>query len=127
MASWRERARELRRDAYALYFAVRDPRVPWYVKALAAGVVAYVFSPIDPVPDFIPVLGHVDELIVVPVAIGCIRRMIPDDVMSDCRFRAQALMGKPGSWVGAAVVVGLWLLLAALGVWIALRWLHAPA
>jgi uncharacterized membrane protein YkvA (DUF1232 family) len=101
--------------------------VPWYVKALAAGVVAYVFSPIDPVPDFIPVLGHVDELIVVPIAIRCIRRMIPDDVMADCRLRAQALMGKPRSWVGAAVVVGLWLLLAALGAWIALRWLHSPA
>ena len=70
MARWRAEARRLRREVYALYLACRDPRVPWYAKAVAAGIIAYAFSPIDLIPDFIPVLGYLDELVLLPGS-GC--------------------------------------------------------
>jgi uncharacterized membrane protein YkvA (DUF1232 family) len=74
---WKERARVLRREVYALYFACRDPRVPWYAKALAAGIVGYAFSPIDLIPDFIPVLGLLDELVLIPLGVLAVRALIP--------------------------------------------------
>jgi uncharacterized membrane protein YkvA (DUF1232 family) len=121
--SWRDTAARLKREVYALYLAVRDPRVPWYAKALAGALVAYVFSPIDPIPDFIPVLGYVDELVVIPVGVLLIRRLIPPHVLADCRIRAEAMSAKPPSAIGAAIVVTLWLLLAGLGI-LLVRWLN---
>jgi uncharacterized membrane protein YkvA (DUF1232 family) len=122
-SKWRDRTRELKREARALYFAVRDPRVPWYAKVCAGLVVAYIFSPIDPIPDFIPILGHLDELVIVPIAVIAIRRMIPAGVFAECRARAEALDKKPISRVGVVVVLALWLAIAAVSVWLALRWL----
>ena len=119
---WRERARHLKREVYALYLAVRDPRVPWYAKLCAGAVVAYVFSPIDPIPDFIPVLGLLDELIVVPLGVLLVRRLIPPSVLDDCRARAVALSAKPTSWIGATLVVALWVVLVGLGVFLSWRW-----
>jgi uncharacterized membrane protein YkvA (DUF1232 family) len=119
---WKERARQLKREIRALALAVRDPRVPWYAKLSAGLLVAYVFSPIDPIPDFIPVLGHLDELVVVPIAVLAIRRMIPADILTECRIRADAREGKPRSWAGAVLIVGLWLALAAASVVLFLRW-----
>jgi uncharacterized membrane protein YkvA (DUF1232 family) len=120
---WRTEARRLKREVYVLYLACRDPRVPWYAKAVAAGVVAYAFSPIDLIPDFIPVLGYLDDLIVIPLGVLLVRRMIPEVVMMDCRLRAGAAFskGKPVSRVGAAIVVGLWLSLAVGGIVLAGR------
>jgi uncharacterized membrane protein YkvA (DUF1232 family) len=111
-------ARRLKREVYALYLACRDPRVPWYAKALAAGVVAYAFSPIDLIPDFIPVLGYLDDLVLLPLGVLLVRQMIPEAVMMDCRLRAEAAFseGKPVSRLGAAIVVGLWLILAVGGI-----------
>ena len=109
--SWKERARELKREVTALYFAARHPRTPWYAKAFALGVVGYAFSPIDLIPDFIPVLGLLDELILIPLAVLALRRMIPDDVLAECR--ARALEDRPTSWIAAAVIVLLWIALAA--------------
>lgn len=117
---WKQHARRLKIETYALYLAYRDPRVPWYARIFAAGVVGYAFSPIDLIPDFIPVLGYVDDVILVPLGITLALRMIPPDVLQECRERAQEVMtqGKPISW-GAGIVIGLlWLLLAAL----AIRW-----
>src|ERR1700752_1753065 len=91
---WRERARGLKGEVLALYLACRDPRVPWYAKALAATVVAYAFSPIDLIPDFIPVLGYLDDLILVPLGVLAVRAMIADAVMEDCRRRARAALGE---------------------------------
>ena len=110
---WRSEVRRIKREVYALYLACRDPRTPWYAKALAAGVVAYALSPIDLIPDFIPVLGALDDLLVVPFGVILVRRMIPDALMSECRIRAEASLqhGEPVSRIGAAIVVGLWLLL----------------
>ncbi len=111
--SWRERARELRREVYALYFACRDPRVPWYAKALAGAVVAYAFSPIDLIPDFIPVLGLADELILIPLGVMAVRAMVPARVLEECRAKAAQLEAQAASWIAAGVIVATWLALAA--------------
>ena len=122
---WTETARHLKREVYALYFAVRDPRVPWYAKAVAGGIVAYTFSPIDPIPDFIPLLGYLDELILIPLGVLLVRRLIPADVLADCRARAATLSEKPKkSGIGAAIVVGIWLALSGLSVLLTVRWFN---
>lgn len=89
LAGWRRRAREVRRDVTALYFACRDPRVPWYTKAFVALVVAYALSPIDLIPDFIPVLGYLDDLVLLPLGVLMAVKMIPADVLAEHRERAQ--------------------------------------
>jgi uncharacterized membrane protein YkvA (DUF1232 family) len=113
--SWKDRARGLRLEVYTLYVACRDPRTPWYAKALAAAVAGYAFSPIDLIPDFVPLLGYLDDLILVPLGILVVRRMIPAEVLADCRIRAQALIqqGQPISRTAAVFIVVVWLLLAA--------------
>ena len=123
VARWRAEARRLRREVYALYLACRDPRVPWYAKALAAGIVAYAFSPIDLIPDFIPVLGYLDELVLLPLGVLAVRAMIPEPVMTECRARADAAFrdGKPVSRVGAVIIVAVWLLLATSGILLAAK------
>jgi uncharacterized membrane protein YkvA (DUF1232 family) len=98
---------------YALYYACRDPRVPWYAKALAVTVVAYAFSPVDLIPDVIPVLGYLDDLVLIPLGVMAVRRMIPQQVLMECRMRAAQLEAKPRSWAGAAVIVAIWLAIAA--------------
>ena len=122
---WRAKIHDLKREVFALYLACRDPRVPWYAKALAAAVVAYAFSPIDLIPDFIPVVGYLDELVLVPLGVLAVRAMIPAAVLAECRERAEMALerGRPVSVLGAAVVVVIWLVLAALGVLLARRWL----
>ena len=113
--TWRHQARLLKREVYALYFAVRDPRVPWYAKALAGCVVACALSPIDLIPDPIPVLGYLDDLVLIPLGVLAVRHMIPDHVMAECRVKAQGLAEKPTNWIAAAVIVLVWLALAAAG------------
>ena len=117
-AAWTERARRLKTEVYALYLAYRDPRVPWYARAFAACVVAYGFSPIDLIPDFIPVLGYLDDLLLVPLGIWLALKMIPPQVMAECRQKAQEVMreGKPVNRAAAAAIVAVWLLLAGLAV-----------
>src|SRR5215471_797477 len=106
---WKQWARTIKRDAHALYLAARDPRVPWYAKALAIAVAAYALSPIDLIPDFVPVLGLLDDLIIVPAGIALVVKMIPPEIMAEHRDLAEAAMEKPTSRIGAAVVVGIWL------------------
>jgi uncharacterized membrane protein YkvA (DUF1232 family) len=107
-------ARRLRIDAHALYLAARDPRVPWTAKLVAAAVAAYVFSPIDLIPDFVPVLGFLDELVIVPLGIRLALLLIPADIMLECRDRAAAIAGRPVSRAAAAAIVTIWILLALL-------------
>ena len=121
IAAWKQRARRLKGETYALYLAYRDPRVPWYAKVLAACVVAYAFSPIDLIPDFIPVLGYLDDLVLVPLGIALALKLIPADVMAECRARAAAAEGKPTNWIAAAVIVAIWVGVAALAVALVLR------
>ncbi len=113
-------AQKLRRDAAALALAMRDPRVPWGIKALAALIVAYAFSPIDLIPDFIPVLGYLDELVLLPLAIAAVVSLIDSRVMAEMRAAAAARAAQPVSRWGAALVVGVWLIAAGtviLAVW----------
>lgn len=118
LTAWRTRARLLKGDVIALSFAVRHPRVPWYAKVIAAAVVAYALSPIDLIPDFIPVLGYLDDLVLVPLGVALVVRLIPADVLAECRARAQRVSRRARSWVAAVVIVIVWLLLAVL----VLRW-----
>ena len=108
----KQRARALKSETYALYLAYRDPRVPLYAKVFAAVVVGYAFSPLDLIPDFIPVLGYLDDLILVPVGIALALKMIPGEVMADCRAKAaaEARDGKPINRAAGAVVILIWLL-----------------
>ena len=87
-ASWKARALQLKAETYAIYLAYRDPRVPWHARLFAACVVGYAFSPIDLIPDFIPVLGYLDDLILIPLGITLALRMIPPEVMAECRQKA---------------------------------------
>jgi uncharacterized membrane protein YkvA (DUF1232 family) len=118
-------AKRLKREAVTLWFCCRDARTPFIAKALALGIVAYAFSPIDLIPDFIPILGLLDEAILLPGAIWLTLRLIPQPVREDCRARADQWLSerhdKPKNWFGAAFIVALWILAA----WLAWRWLSA--
>jgi uncharacterized membrane protein YkvA (DUF1232 family) len=113
-------ARALRRDAHAIYLASRDPRVPWAARLLAIAVAGYALSPIDLVPDFIPVLGVLDDLIIVPLGIWLVIALIPEDVMCEYRAVASAAAQRPVSKAAAIVIVALWISGAALLGWMAL-------
>jgi uncharacterized membrane protein YkvA (DUF1232 family) len=117
-------ARSLRRDAHAIYLASRDPRVPWYAKALAIAVAAYALSPIDLIPDVIPVIGYLDELFILPVGIWLVVWLIPDGIMAEYRARANEARQRPTSRAGMAAILLVWIVSAlALG-WLAYttRW-----
>ncbi len=105
-------ARLVLRDGLALYIAARNPRTPWFAKLLALLVAAYALSPIDLIPDAIPVLGFLDELILLPIAIALIARLIPADIMAESRVAAQAMVERPRSKAGAAIIIGVWVLAA---------------
>ena len=116
LAWLKQRAHQLEAEIFALYLAARDPRTPWYTKLLVAGIVAYAFSPIDLIPDFIPVLGYLDDLILLPIGVALAMKLVPQQVLAECRARAQETIqnGKPVSRVGGAIIVLIWLVLAAL-------------
>jgi uncharacterized membrane protein YkvA (DUF1232 family) len=106
--------RSLKRDAVAVALAVRDPRVPWYAKAVGICVVAYALSPIDLIPDFVPVLGLLDDLVLVPLGLLLVVRLIPADILAEHRTAAAAITERPVSRAGAAAVIAVWVLAAAL-------------
>ncbi len=118
----KDRARAIRRDVHALWLAARDPRTPWYAKALALAIAAYALSPIDLIPDVIPVLGYLDEVILLPLAIALAVRLVPPALMAEHRPAAAAAARRPVSRAGAAVVVALWIAAA-----VALAWAFWPA
>lgn len=120
---WKQRARSLKTELYALYLAYRDPRVPWYARVVAACVVGYAFSPIDLIPDPIPILGYLDDLLLLPLGIALALRLIPPAVMAECREQAREIMreNRPTNWVAAGVIVAIWLLLAAAAILLVLR------
>ena len=110
--SWKTKAKQLKNEAHALYLASKDPRTPWYAKVLAALIIGYALSPIDLIPDFIPILGYLDDLIIVPAGIVLLLKMIPREVMEECRekVRLQSKKKEPKSWVSGLVIVLIWLL-----------------
>jgi uncharacterized membrane protein YkvA (DUF1232 family) len=113
---FKQRARRLKAETLALYLAARHPGTPWYAKLFVAAIVAYAFSPIDLIPDFVPVLGYVDDLILIPLGISLAVKMVPSSVLTECRARAQEVIlnGKPTSRLAAAVIVLVWIALATL-------------
>ena len=118
----KQRARELKRESIALYFAFRDKRTPWYAKILAALVLAYAFSPIDLIPDFIPALGYLDDLIIVPAGIALTLKLIPPEVMDEARLTASAKSPERRvGWIGAGIIILIWLLIAAWAILLAIQ------
>ena len=111
---WRQRAAQLKQEVHALYLAAKDPRVPWHAKLLAICIVAYALSPIYLIPDFIPVLGYLDDLILVPLGIYFLLKLIPPDVLAECRERARltATAKTPARWFAASVIIAMWIALA---------------
>jgi uncharacterized membrane protein YkvA (DUF1232 family) len=122
---WKTKARQLKTETYALYLAYRHPGVPWYAKVFSACIVAYLFSPIDLIPDFIPILGYLDDLILVPLGILLALKMIPDDVWQECKEEAINTMRQdlPSNRAAAGVIIAIWLLLFSLALWfVFIRW-----
>lgn len=116
MKAW---ARGIKRDALTVWLASRDPRTSWWVKALAVAVAAYAFSPIDLIPDFIPVLGYLDDLLIVPAGLWLVLKLIPTEVLETHRATAEAAANQPVSLTAAAAVVGVWIVVATVaGCWI---------
>ena len=127
LARWKEQARSLQLEVATLWFAMRDPRVPWYAKAVAAVVVGYALSPIDLIPDAIPVLGLLDDLVLVPVGVLLVRTLVPRDVLADCRRQATAWTERPRSRVAAVIIVLIWVALGVVAaLWLARRIKAAP-
>jgi uncharacterized membrane protein YkvA (DUF1232 family) len=117
--SLRRWAGRLEAEIYALYLAYRDPRVPLHARVFAACVVGYAFSPIDLIPDPIPLLGYLDDLVLIPLGVALAVRMIPEQVLAECRQKARRdVRRRPTNRVAAAVIVALWLSLAALAVYV---------
>src|SRR6476646_9606385 len=113
-------ARTLSQEVHAIYLAARDPRVPWYAKALALAVAGYALSPIDLIPDFIPVIGYLDDLIIVPAGIALVIWMIPPAIMAEHRELATASLDRPVSRTAAAVIIFIWV--ASLALTVRLLW-----
>jgi uncharacterized membrane protein YkvA (DUF1232 family) len=125
MGAWRERARALKRQALTVWFAARDPALPWPQRVLALAVAAYAFSPIDLIPDFIPVLGLLDDLLLVPLGVWLTLKLVPPEVMLECRERAARWLADkaplPQSYAAAVIVVAAWLAALALVAWWLIR------
>ena len=119
----RIRANQLKIEAYALYFACRDPRVPWYARVFTGCVVGYAFSPIDLIPDFIPIIGYLDDLILVPLGIKIALSMIQGNVMIESRQKAQEIIrqGKPVNRIAAIIIISIWVLFAASAIALLIR------
>lgn len=116
--TWKTRAHQLKTDVFALYLAYKDPRTPWHARIFAALVVGYAFSPIDLIPDPIPILGYLDDLVLIPLGVFLALKMIPPEVISESREKAKEsiAMGKPVNKVAAAIIVLIWIGFAALAI-----------
>jgi uncharacterized membrane protein YkvA (DUF1232 family) len=113
--SWKQKAKQFKQEVHAVCLAMKDPRTPWYARVLAAIVVGYAFSPIDLIPDPIPVLGYLDDLVLIPLGIMLLVKLIPSEVLQDCRAKAAASASSktPKNWVAACIVIAIWIGLIA--------------
>ena len=115
-------ARTIKRDAHAVYLAARDPRVPWYAKALALCIAGYALSPIDLIPDFVPVLGYLDDVILLPLGIWAVVKLIPPEVMAEHRTAATLAAERPVSRTAAIIIALVWVVSIALTAWLGYRY-----
>ncbi|GAB3357658.1 YkvA family protein [Lysobacter tyrosinilyticus] len=123
MSRLRKWARELKQQTLVVYFAARDPRTPWLARLLALGVAAYALSPIDLIPDFIPVLGYLDDLVIVPLGLMLVLRLIPADVLATSQTKARDAAARPSSRAMAVAIVAIWAVaIGATGLWIWHAW-----
>ena len=108
--TWKDKAKRLKREIHAVYFAMKDPRTPWYARVLAAIIVSYAFSPIDLIPDAIPILGLLDDLVLLPLGIILLVKIIPSEVLLECRAKADAsaAIKKPKNWVASSMIIAIW-------------------
>ena len=115
LEKWKEKAKTLKREVFTLYLAYQDSRVPWYAKVFTALVVGYAFSPIDLIPDFVPVLGYLDDLILVPLGVALAIKMIPAEVLAECREKSDELIlqGKPINRTAAVIIILIWVIIIA--------------
>ena len=121
---WKRRAQQLKLEVYALYIAYKDQRTPWYAKVFAAVVVGYAFSPIDLIPDPIPVIGYLDDLVLIPLGAYLAVKMIPAEVMDESREKAKEMLaqGKPVNKLAAVIIVFIWIILAVVMGVVVYRW-----
>ncbi len=112
LINWKQKAKSLKRGLYALYLAYKDPRVPWYAKTIAIIFVGYAFSPIDLIPDPIPVLGYLDDLILIPLGITLVIKLVPQEILIECREKAVSRLNgrKPKNWVAASIIILIWVI-----------------
>jgi uncharacterized membrane protein YkvA (DUF1232 family) len=108
---WKQRAKQLKSEIHSVYLAMKDPRTPWYARALAAIIVGYAFSPIDLIPDPIPILGYLDDLVLLPLGIVLLVKIIPSDVMLECRVNAAASAASktPKNWIAGSIIIAIWI------------------
>lgn len=130
IARLKQRARDLKTEIYALSLAVRDPRTPWYARLLVTGIIAYALSPVDLIPDFIPVIGYLDDLILIPLGLAWAIKLIPHTVLMECRTKSS--VSKPEykrvNWTAGMVIIILWILLLLCLVWFVYSgWIAAKA
>ena len=123
LEGWKQRAKRIKIELYAVYLAYKDPRVKWYARIFAACVAGYAFSPIDLIPDPIPILGYLDDLVLVPLGVIIALKMIPPDVLAECREEARKTMhqGKPVNRTAAVVIIAIWILSASLAIVLILK------
>jgi uncharacterized membrane protein YkvA (DUF1232 family) len=119
---WKDWARAIKRDAHALYVAARDPRMPWYARALAICVAGYALSPFDLIPDFVPVLGYLDDVIIVPLGVMLVIKLIPPEIVAEHRALAVAARDRPVSRNAAIVIACIWTASVVLAVWLSYRY-----
>ena len=112
LKSWKAKSKQFKTEVVALYLASKHPGTPWYAKVLAALIIGYALSPIDLIPDFIPVVGYLDDLIIIPAGIALLIKIIPRDILEECRAKAQSdvLNRKSKNWVAGVIIVFIWLL-----------------
>ncbi|MFK7696767.1 YkvA family protein [Paenibacillus sp. HJGM_3] len=121
LKSW---AKQLKRKVFVLYYAYQDKRTPWYAKVFAVCVVAYAFSPIDLIPDFIPILGYLDDVILIPLGVALALKMIPAAVIQACTVKAEARLqaGKPKNWLVGSLIILVWIAVLIWILWLAYRY-----
>ena len=109
---WKQEAHRLEHEIHAIYLAYKDPRTPLYAKIFAACVIGYAFSPIDLIPDTIPILGYLDDLILIPLGIAILIKMIPPKILQECREKAQVTqrVGKQKSWIAGSIIIAIWII-----------------
>jgi uncharacterized membrane protein YkvA (DUF1232 family) len=113
---WKDQVKRVKVETYALYLAYKDPRVPWYAKVFTAMIVGYAFSPIDLIPDFLPIIGYLDDFIIIPLGVLFALKMIPEPVMAEYRVKAVEKMSQEGyqNWVAGVVIIIVWILVLVL-------------